>query len=124
MIMDLRIQIQNLDRQLQNAKKQAQFAQINCQVLGTTLHKTREGLKAILLTLEGQPEPKPDIIDAIAVAKGILELNPNEIANVIIQQGIALAQLRALVAQQQTKLDQLEAAAIPPAEDVPETPKE
>lgn len=109
--MDLRIQTQNIDRELKHTKHQNQLLLLNCQVLGTLAAKHREGIAAAVEQLtNANPIPSPELVDAINTLNAMLKLEPNEIANTVIQQGMALRQLRALVAQQQTRLDQLEAA--------------
>jgi hypothetical protein len=103
--MDLRIQIQNLDRQLRTTKQEAQFLRINCQTLGTTLCKTRELIKKSKEHLLADNSETIPILDPLDEA---LNLNTNEIASTIIQQGIALAQLRALYTAAQEKLEKYE----------------
>lgn len=108
MVMDLRIQIQQLDAQLRTAKQENNFLRINCQTLGTALGQMREDVLQVIEQLDN-PQVLKEVIQQNL--RGALKHDPKEIAQTIVKQGIALDQLRALCAQQQTKLDQFEAAA-------------
>jgi hypothetical protein len=54
------------------------------------------------------PKKETDMLQVVEILQGISKLNPNEIASTIIQQGIALAQLRALYTAAQEKLEKYE----------------
>jgi len=106
--MDLRVTIQNLDQQIRQLRQQNQLLGLNCAALGTTIAKMRSDILGVIEQLD----------NPVAI-KGVIQVNlratlshePKDIVNTIVQQSMALNQLRALVAQYQTQLDQHEAAA-------------
>ena len=106
--MDLRVTIQNLDQQIRQLRQQNQLLGLNCAALGTTIAQMRESERETLKELDNE---EPDNFRVVELLNESLAHEPKDIVNTIVQQSMALNQLRALVAQYQTQLDQHEAAA-------------